>query len=269
MSLKQRIYNIIQPHKTADIPSMVFDWSIVFLIIINICIIIFDTLDLPGRVSAAFKITETVIIIIFTAEYLLRLWTADMVYKDAKMLKAVLKYAFTFVMLMDFIAIMPFYFQVIFHFDINILRIFRFFRMIWFFKIKRQYIKVLSDILDVFRQKAAALFFSIFIIFIMMIVASILMYNAEKHAQPEQFGDALSGLWWAVITLTTVGYGDIYPVTALGKVIGAFFSIISIGFIAVPTGIISSGFIEKSRGEKSEYKKNKHFCPYCGNNIEE
>ena len=101
-----------------------------------------------------------------------------------------------------------------------------------------------------------------------MVIASVLMYTAEHQSQPDVFENALSGLWWAVITLTTVGYGDIYPVTVLGKVIGSFFAIFSIGLIAIPTGIISAGFIENIQDGKSIHGKKKHFCPYCGENID-
>ena len=269
MSVKQRIYKTIQPHKTNDVPSIIFDWFIVFLIMINICIIIFGTLNLSERVSFIFSIIETSTVIIFTIEYLLRLWTADIIYKNEKPFRACLKYAFTFVMIMDFIAIMPFYLHFILNIDMNIMRIFRLFRLIWFFKIKRQYIKVFSNILDVFKKKALLLLFSLISIFTVMIIASVLMYHAERQAQPEVFNNALSGLWWAVITMSTVGYGEIYPITGLGKILGALFSIMSIGLIAVPTGIISSGFIEKAREERVRARGEKCFCPYCGKNIEE
>ncbi|MCL2003626.1 MAG: ion transporter [Oscillospiraceae bacterium] len=269
MTMKLRTYKIIQPHKTDDILSTGFDWFIVSLIVVNVIIIVIDTLDLPERVSFILRIIETVTVAVFTAEYALRLWTADIIYRHENFFMARVKYALTFLMLMDLIAIMPFYLQFAFYVDINILRIFRLFRMIWFFRIKREYIKALSNIFDVFRRKAAHLFFAILIIFVLMVIASILMYDAEHKAQPDVFKNALSGLWWSVITITTVGYGEIYPITAMGKVLGAFFSMLSIGLIAVPTGIISAGFIEKAREERAAAKGSKRFCPYCGNDTGE
>ncbi|MCL2109840.1 MAG: ion transporter [Oscillospiraceae bacterium] len=269
LAVKKRVYKIIQPHKSHDVISTIFDWFIASLIVINILIIIFDTLDLPPKLSSALGVIETATVIVFTIEYILRLWTADLIYRHDNPFTARLKYAFTFLMLMDFIAIVPFYLRFIHPIDINILRIFRLFRMIWFFRIKREYIKALSSIFDVFKRKAAMLFFSLIIIFGMMIFASVLMYNAEKHAQPEVFPNALSGLWWSVVAISTVGYGDIYPVTILGKIMAACFSILSIGLIAVPTGIISSGFFEKAREDRHAADPQKHFCPYCGKNIED
>ena len=269
MTIKRRVYKIIQPHNNHDLTSTIFDWFIVSLIAINVLITIFDSLDLSKQASNTLRIIETITVIIFTIEYLLRLWTANVIYKKLTSLKAAFKYAFTFLMLMDLVAILPFYMQFLFYIDLNILRIFRLFRIIWFFRIKWEYIKVLTNIIAVFKKKAFSLFFSMFLIFTLMIIASILMYAAEKNAQPEVFSNALYGLWWAVITITTVGYGEIYPITVFGKVLAAFFSILSIGLIAIPTGVISSGFIEKAREDRIKARGKKRFCPYCGKDIED
>lgn len=93
-----------------------------------------------------------------------------------------------------------------------------------------------------------------------------LMYNVEHDVQPGVFDNALSGLWWAVATLTTVGYGDIYPMTAAGRILSAIIALLGIGMIAVPTGIITAGFSEQiEKTEKSEDERT--FCPYCGKKI--
>ncbi|MCL2018814.1 MAG: ion transporter [Oscillospiraceae bacterium] len=268
-ALKKRVYKIIQPRKSQDLVSTVFDWLIVSLIAINVFVIVLDTFELPKTLSLILRIIDVTTVVIFTIEYTLRLWTADIIYKNKTPFKARLTYAFTFLMLIDLIAILPSYLRLVLYIDLDVLRIFRLLRIFWFFRIKREYIKSLSTIFDVFKKKALSLFFSIFIIFTLMVIASVLMYNAEKDAQPEVFKNALSGLWWSVITITTVGYGEIYPITAMGKVLGAFFSILSIGLIAIPTGIISAGFIERAREERMNAKGNKRFCPYCGKDVEE
>ena len=97
-----------------------------------------------------------------------------------------------------------------------------------------------------------------------MIVASVLMYNIESKAQPEVFDNAFSALWWSVATLTTVGYGDIYPITAMGKVLSAVIALLGIGLVAVPTGIISSGFMETIDHQEDDEKE---YCPYCGKKL--
>ena len=255
---------IIQPHKKYDILSAIFDWFIALLVTVDIVTTIFGTLPLSETVIAWFNGIEIFTVIVFTAEYLLRFWTADLLYLKTKPLKARLKYALTFIMIVDLMAIAPFYLQFLFPINIHLLRVFRLFRIFRLLKIKR-YIKTFSRVGDVLKRKASQLFISSIILVMLMIFASVFMYTAENEAQPDVFDNALSGLWWAVITLTTVGYGDIYPVTVLGRIIGAFFSVFSIGLIAIPTGIISAGFMESAHEDTK--KKNKRFCPFCGENI--
>lgn len=267
-SVKKRIYRIIQPYKKYDTVSKVFDWFIILLVIVDIITTIIDTMPISASVLRIINVIEVFTVMVFSVEYLLRIWTADFLYIKTKPHVARLKYAFTFFMLMDLFATAPFLLKFIFPINIYVLRAFRLLRVFRLFKIKN-YIKTFSHVGDVLRKKASQLIISMVMMLTIMIVASILMYTAEYEAQPEVFSNALSGLWWAVITLTTVGYGDIYPVTVLGKVIGAFFSIVSIALIAVPTGIISAGFIESSQKRRTESKKTKHFCPFCGENIEE
>ena len=93
------------------------------------------------------------------------------------------------------------------------------------------------------------------------------MYGVENEAQPDAFGNAFSALWWAVATLTTVGYGDIYPITVIGKILSAIIALLGIGLVAVPTGIISAGFIEKI-DEPEDNQDHKSFCPYCGHKLD-
>jgi len=103
---------------------------------------------------------------------------------------------------------------------------------------------------------------TLFITFLLLIVASSFMFYVEHAAQPEEFTNIFQSLWWAVATLTTIGYGDIYPVTVLGKFLSAIIAILGIGLVALPTGIISSGFIETIKENKKP-----HICPHCGKEI--
>ena len=142
------------------------------------------------------------------------------------------------------------------------LRIIRLFRV---FKINR-YTNALSSIAKVFRNKQHELLSSIFVVLLLMIVASVLMYSIENSAQPDVFKNAFDALWWALATLTTVGYGDIYPITVLGKILSAIIAILGIGLVAVPTGIISAGFMEEIQEEKNKMDDIK-YCPYCGKKL--
>lgn len=109
-----------------------------------------------------------------------------------------------------------------------------------------------------------------FVVTLLMIIASVLMYSIENAAQPEVFDNAFSALWWAIATITTVGYGDIYPVTVAGKILSTIIALLGIALVAVPTGIISAGFIEQiTDSPKSEQEDNvKPYCPYCGHKLE-
>ena len=133
------------------------------------------------------------------------------------------------------------------------------------FKINR-YTDALTNIFKVFKDKKHELLSSIFVVLLLMIVAAVLMYNIENTAQPEVFKNAFDALWWALATLTTVGYGDIYPVTALGKLLSAVIALLGIGLVAVPTGIISAGFVEEL--SKSKECKTIRYCPYCGEKLD-
>ena len=124
---------------------------------------------------------------------------------------------------------------------------------------------------QVFKNKAAQLISSMMVVGILIIIASVLMYNIESAAQPDAFSNAVETMWWAVATLTTVGYGDVYPVTAAGKILATIIAFLGIGMVAVPTGIITAGFTELIEKEKSKGKDKdkKKYCPYCGHDLEE
>lgn len=133
---------------------------------------------------------------------------------------------------------------------------------------------ILSALGYVLKSKSRDLIGSMFVVGILLVMASLATYAAEHDAQPQVFKNAFSGLWWAVATLTTVGYGDIYPVTVLGRVFGALIALLGIGMVAIPTGIISSGLVDylNSQKEKEESEETKaepeiSFCPHCGKKI--
>ena len=147
---------------------------------------------------------------------------------------------------------------------------FRIFRVIRIFKLFRvtKYQDSLNVITEVVARRKNQLISSVFLVLILMISASILMYGIEHEAQPDVFRNAFSGFWWATSTLLTVGYGDIYPITTLGKVIGIILTFLGVGMVAVPTGILSAGFIEHlSEIEEPEKKKQPEYCPHCGHKL--
>ena len=132
-------------------------------------------------------------------------------------------------------------------------------------KLKR-YFTSLGVIQSVIKKTKNEIFVTIFLVFILLVLASTLMYNIEKTAQPDAFQNIGQAMWWAVATLTTVGYGDIYPITIGGKILGSIIALLGIGIVALPTGIISSAFIEKIQ-ERKQTKKITCNCPHCGKEI--
>jgi voltage-gated potassium channel len=186
--------------------------------------------------------------------------------------KARFKHSISFMSIIDLLAILPFYLAFILADNLMAMRILRLFRLLRLFKLNR-YTSAMNSIKDILTRKAPQLLSSMFAVFLLMLLASLLVHAAENGAQPDVFQNAFSGLWWAVATVTTVGYGDIYPITIMGKFFGAMIALLGIGLVAVPTGIISAGFVEsmteqkKAEEAEKEAHEEKHFCPYCGKKI--
>jgi voltage-gated potassium channel len=215
-----------------------------------------------------FGCIEILSIVIFTLEYIARIWTAIYIYPDKKHITARIRYVFTFKSLVDILSILPFYLPFLFPVkNLIFLRSIRLLRIMRLFKLNR-YTDALTKIKRVLKSKSYQLFCSFSIVLILMLLSSVLMYYIESDDQPDVFENAFSGLWWAIATVTTVGYGDIYPITGLGKILGAFIAILGIGLIAVPTGIISAGFIEQISVKKEKNDDKKNYCPYCGKKLE-
>lgn len=263
--LKISLYNLIRDDDENDLASDIFDGTIIGLIILNVLLLVLDTFEMPAWFSRVSGIIEAVSVIIFTTEYLARLWTADLKYPDKSPLVARVKYIFTFMALVDLVAILPFYLPFLFPIDLRILRALRILRLFRLFKMGR-YTSAFSTIAAVFKSKAHQLISSMIVVGLLMVITSLLMYNVEHEAQPDVFRNAFSGLWWAVATLTTVGYGDIYPVTSAGRVLSGIIALLGIGLVAVPTGIISAGFMEAV--DKSEKTEEKHYCSNCGHKLD-
>jgi voltage-gated potassium channel len=190
-------------------------------------------------------------VIIFTIEYGLRLWTATLMFPTLSKTKARVKYASKFMAVVDLLAILPFYLPFIFPVDLRVLRMLRMLRLLRLFKVSR-YTDSIKTIANVFKSRAPQLISSTLIVFLLMVIASVVMFNLENEVQPDVFENAFSGMWWAVATFTTVGYGDIFPITAGGRLVAGLLSMLGIGLVAVPTGIISAGFIEQINLDKNE-----------------
>lgn len=258
--MKRRIFEIIEKAENGDLQSRIFDYSILLLIIINVVAIILESYDsLFVAYGHEFRIFEIISIAVFSIEYLLRLWTADMKYPENKKVRASIKYLFSFMAIIDLLAILPFYVPMLIPVDLRFLRMLRLFRVARVFKLNR-YSKALNTISKVINDKKEELVTTIFIMLFIIVISSTMIYYIEHEYQPEAFPNIVASCWWAVATLTTVGYGDIYPITGIGKVLAAIIALAGIGLVALPTGIISAGFMEQI--------KDKKVCPHCGKEID-
>jgi voltage-gated potassium channel len=233
------------------------------LIVLNVLAVILSTVaSLQTQFKTAFAVFETVSVIIFSIEYVLRVWscTADIRYTGA--ITGRIKYILSPMALVDLLAILPFYIPFIISVDLRFIRVLRLFRFIRLLKIGR-YSEALDLIERVVKSKLEELILSLLIMSIVLILSSSLMYFVEYPAQPEKFASIPQAMWWGITTLTTVGYGDVYPITTAGKVLGGLITMLGIALFALPAGILSSAFAGEFRKRQAEPKA----CPHCGKNI--
>ena len=237
---RKRIFEIIQIGNREDFPSRAFDIGLVIAIVANITVLILDTFDELSAYDGLFRVIEIVTVLIFCIEYALRIWTADILYPEEKKRgKAILRFILSFDGLVDLLTILPFFFLS----GMGAFRFLRVARIFHLFRINTQY-ESFQVITSVIREKRNAILYSVFIIIVLILAASLTMYSVEHAAQPEAFRNAFSGIWWSVSTVFTVGYGDIYPITVLGRVLGVIITFLGVGAVAIPTGILSAGFVE-------------------------
>ncbi|MCR5719158.1 MAG: ion transporter [Lachnospiraceae bacterium] len=217
-----------------------FDRFIVLAIALNLASVFFGTFEESAPYKNILTVIETVTVIIFTVEYCLRVWTADLLYPEKTPLKARGAFILSFSGIIDLLSFLPFYLPVMFPMGVVAFRLFRVIRIFRLFRINAQY-DAFNVIVNVLKEKKDQLISSMSMILIMMTASSLCMYSLE----PENFKNAFAGMWWSVSTLLTVGYGDIYPATDLGKLMAIVISFLGVGMVAIPTGIISAGFVEQ------------------------
>ena len=238
--MRRRIFDIIQIGQVNDLPSRAFDVCLVAVILLNILAMFLETFEELSAWHGVFEAIEIVTVSLFCVEYALRIWTADFLYPGLNRGRAIWKFLRSYDGIIDLLTILPFFFLSGFV-AFRMLRVVRIFHL---FRINTRYdsFNVIKSVLYEKRNQIAS---SVFIILILMLASSLFMYSVEHEAQPENFRNALSGIWWSVSTLLTVGYGDIYPVTTLGKAMAIIITFLGVGAVAIPTGIISAGFVEQ------------------------
>lgn len=240
--LKKRLFDIIQIGTRVDAASTIFDFFISAVIIISIVVTFLHTFDSLTAYRPIFGVIELVTTIVFIIEYILRIYTSDYLYKNLIFPKAALRYIVSFYGIVDLLTIIS-YFSVIYTNGFVALKIIRVVRILRLFKVNTQS-DAFNVVAEVLNEKKNQILSSLFMIFMLMLTASLCMYGLEHDVQPDVFKNAFSGIWWAMSTVLTVGYGDIYPITTAGQIVAIIIAILGVGFVAIPTGIISAGFVE-------------------------
>ena len=250
---RNKVWKLLEPAEDNDNLSKFIDIFLVNLIFFNILMVILETVDtLYFKYKLWFIYFELFSVTIFSLEYISRLWSCvENKTKSETNGKARLKYIFSFSAIIDLIAILPsllaFLFPTV---DLRFVRALRIFRLLKF----SRYSNSINTLLVVLWDQRKSLGAAFFILFIVLIISSSGMYIVEKDIQPDKFGSIPQSMWWSIVTLTTVGYGDVYPVTSMGKFFGSIIIILGIGTVALPSGILASAFTEYTRRNQKKYE---------------
>lgn len=252
--LRQRTYEILEDSKEEDSIGRFCDAFLVIIISLNVLAVILESVSaLHSAYSGVFHSFEVFSVTVFSIEYLARLWacTKRPGLKYHHPVWGRLRYMASPMAILDLVVILPFFLAMMGAVDLRFLRVLRLLRV---FRLTR-YSSALRLLTDVLKDEAANIGAALFILMMMVVLSASLVYLAEVDAQPDAFGSIPDALWWAIITMTSIGYGDVVPVTNIGKIFGAIIGIISVGMVALPTGIIASGFNQALHQRKQEYSE--------------
>ncbi len=252
--IRRRLWEILEKSTSRDKASFYTDIFLITLIITNIIAVVLETVDsIYSNYQLHFLVFERISTFIFLIEYLLRVWVSiETKLKNSKepALLVRLKYMSTWPAIIDLLAVLSGLLPMIFEVDLRVLRALRMLRLLKF----SRYFKVMNLLLGVLKEEKQSFFAAMFLLVIAMLIASTGIYMFEKDAQPDKFGSIPEAMWWAIATLTTIGYGDVTPITAMGKFFGSIIAIIGIGVVALPSGILASGFSDQLKRRQNTYK---------------
>ena len=242
---RKRVFEIVEIGAADDALSRGYDFFGSLVVVLALAASVAATFDgAEVRCGVLLNTVEIVTSAFFAVDYVLRVWTARCLYPTLTPGKATVRYVSSIGGLIDLVSFLPTFLPVFFPSGMVAFRMFRVVRIFRLFRINAYY-DSLHVITEVLRSKRQQLLSSVFIILTLMLASSLCMYSLEHEAQPEVFRNAFSGIWWSVSTLLTVGYGDIYPITTAGKIFGIVITFLGVGMVAIPTGIISAGFVDQ------------------------
>jgi len=253
MNVRKRVYEIIETANPGDRSSRFVDLTILALILVNVGALILQSVPrFDARYSVMFQNLESISLILFSAEYILRLWACVESKSYSNPVLGRVRFIFTPMALVDLAAVLPAFLGL----DARFVRILRLLKL-------SRYIRAMRVFQRVLIRKRVELMVTLIIILILLIFTSCLMYLAEREANASQFGSIPAAMWWSIVTLTTVGYGDASPVTPLGQAFAGLVAILGIGMFALPTSILGAAFLEEVNGQAAA----KAACPHCGEQL--
>jgi len=275
--VRERTYEVLEKAAEGDRLSQAVDVAIIAVILANMAAVVLESFaGLSERYAAWFFAVEVVSVMLFTVELALRLWTCDLLRPGRSWPAAVARFLVSPIGLIDLLAILPFYLPLLIPVDLRVVRVLRLVRFLRLLKLTR-YTRSVATMAAVVRERRHELMVAVLLTAILLVVASTLMYYLESKVQPDAFPNIVASLWWAVATLTTIGYGDVFPVTGLGRLLSGIIAVLGIGLVALPTAIISSGFVEalarnKSQADDEEFadtgSRAVRACPHCGKPLD-
>lgn len=261
---RKKVHILLHPELGETKWDKIVNGFIILLILLNVIVVILETVQpLHERYIDFFHYFDLTSVIIFTVEYVLRVWSCDHDPRYQHSVYGRIRYMLSVEGLIDLLAILPFYVHVVVGLDLRVLRILRLLRFLRLFRLTA-YMKSAKMIRNVFVKRASELKLSVVLILFLVIIASSIMYFAEHLAQPTVFSSIPATLWWAFVTLTSVGYGDMVPITLIGKIMTAVLMLCGVAIFALPAGIITAGFLEEIQRAK---EKKTIKCPHCGNTF--
>jgi voltage-gated potassium channel len=252
MKFRKRVAEILEQGRYNDRTSRIVNLLLITLILLNVVAIMFESVDsIHQKYRSVFNLFEFISVAIFTIEYLARVWSSvDLGDSDHRSpIIGRIRFMLHPLTLIDLIAILPFYLNLYMEIDFRVLRILRLLRL---FKLTR-YSPALSVLLEVLYSESRTLLAAFVVMLIMLVLSATGIHYLEGDIQPEAFGSIPEAMWWSIVTLTTVGYGDVVPVTTAGKFFAGIISLLGIGMVAIPAAIMASGFTENLRERREKY----------------
>lgn len=256
VSVQLRCYQLLFGKEPGDRTRAFVEWLILGMITASIVAIVLESVPaLHTEYRLVFHQFETFSVVFFTVEYLLRLWSVPAGRHHLGPAKARLGYMLSFHGIVDLMAILPFYLHAFVPgLDLRFMRAVRMLRIL---KISH-YNTALEDLLAAIYEERQSFFSAIYLLAIGILISACLMYTVEHHAQPDHFSSIPAAMWWSIVTLTTVGYGDVYPITALGKLLGAGTALLGVCTVALLTGIVANSFANQMTRKRAVFEAEVH-----------